>query len=170
MKRKLAFYEPFFPVVYVDSLAAMGAETMKPYLTGKTSVLAGQTGAGKSSLLNAVDPTQHRATDAISKALGRGKHTTRTVELIPLRRRLDRRHARFLEPRVFRDRPRDDPGPLPRLHRTSPRRLPLQRLHPRARAGLRRQGRRREPGRSSPNATTTTSSIREEIKNLKIRY
>ncbi|HAQ56403.1 MAG TPA: ribosome small subunit-dependent GTPase A [Acholeplasmatales bacterium] len=83
LKRKLSYYEPFFPVVYVDSLAAFGAETMRPYLKGKTSVLAGQTGAGKSSLLNAVDPTQHRATDAISRALGRGKHTTRTVELIP---------------------------------------------------------------------------------------
>ncbi len=83
LKRKLAFYEPFFPVVYVDSLAAAGAEALKPHLRGKTSVLAGQTGAGKSSLLNAVDPTQHRATDAISQALGRGKHTTRTVELIP---------------------------------------------------------------------------------------
>jgi len=83
LKRKLAYYESFCPVVYVDSLSADGAEAVKPYLKGKTSVLAGQTGAGKSSLLNAVDPTLNLATDAISIALGRGKHTTRTVELIP---------------------------------------------------------------------------------------
>jgi len=83
LKRKLSFYEPYFPIVYVDSIAIHGIEAVKPFLRGKTSVLAGQTGAGKSSLLNAIDPNLHIATDAISEALGRGKHTTRTVELIP---------------------------------------------------------------------------------------
>jgi len=83
LRRKLSFYEPFCPVLFVNSLETDGAEALKPHLRGRTSVLAGQTGAGKSSLLNAVDPTLHRATDAISQALGRGKHTTRTVELIP---------------------------------------------------------------------------------------
>jgi ribosome biogenesis GTPase len=82
MKRKLAHYESFCPVIYVDSLAERGAEAVRPYLSGRTSVLAGQSGAGKSSLLNAIDPSLHRATDEISEALGRGKHTTRTVELI----------------------------------------------------------------------------------------
>lgn len=47
----------------------------------KISVLTGQSGAGKSSLLNRIDPTFQLHTQEISKALGRGKHTTRHCEL-----------------------------------------------------------------------------------------
>ena len=50
-------------------------------LEGKLSVLTGQSGAGKSSLLNRIDPSFHLQTQEISKALGRGKHTTRHCEL-----------------------------------------------------------------------------------------
>ncbi len=50
-------------------------------LEDKISVLAGQSGVGKSSLLNAINPAFELNTDDISKALGRGKHTTRHVEL-----------------------------------------------------------------------------------------
>ena len=50
-------------------------------LSGRISVLTGQSGAGKSTLLNELDPTFHLATQEISKALGRGKHTTRHNEL-----------------------------------------------------------------------------------------
>ncbi|MEG0290930.1 MAG: ribosome small subunit-dependent GTPase A [Erysipelotrichaceae bacterium] len=50
----------------------------------KTSVLTGQSGAGKSSLLNRMEPKFHLQTQAISKALGRGKHTTRHCELLPV--------------------------------------------------------------------------------------
>jgi ribosome biogenesis GTPase len=48
------------------------------------SVFAGQTGAGKSSLLNALNPKFNLETNEISKALGRGKHTTRHSELLPV--------------------------------------------------------------------------------------
>ena len=51
------------------------------HLKGKISVLTGQSGAGKSSLLNRIDPSFHLQTQTISKALGRGKHTTRHCEL-----------------------------------------------------------------------------------------
>lgn len=47
----------------------------------KISVLTGQSGAGKSTLLNQIDPSFHLATQEISKALGRGRHTTRHNEL-----------------------------------------------------------------------------------------
>lgn len=47
----------------------------------KISVLTGQSGAGKSTLLNQLEPSFHLATQEISKALGRGKHTTRHNEL-----------------------------------------------------------------------------------------
>ena len=54
---------------------------LKEVLDGKVSVLCGQSGAGKSSLLNRLDPSFKLNTQEISKALGRGKHTTRYCEL-----------------------------------------------------------------------------------------
>lgn len=56
-------------------------EALKVLLEGKVSVLCGQSGAGKSSLLNRLEPSFQLQTQAISKALGRGKHTTRYCEL-----------------------------------------------------------------------------------------
>lgn len=50
-------------------------------LKGKVSVLTGQSGAGKSTLINSIDPQFQLATQEISKALGRGKHTTRHNQL-----------------------------------------------------------------------------------------
>ncbi len=57
---------------------------IKHLLKGKTTVFTGQTGAGKSTLLNHLNKDLHLETGEISKALGRGKHTTRHVELIEL--------------------------------------------------------------------------------------
>lgn len=57
-------------------------ERLMPTLEGKISVLAGQSGVGKSTLLNTILPSLELKTDDISKALNRGKHTTRHVELI----------------------------------------------------------------------------------------
>lgn len=57
---------------------------IKELLKGKTTVLTGQTGAGKSSLINKLDSKLKLATGEISEALGRGKHTTRHVELIEM--------------------------------------------------------------------------------------
>ncbi len=54
---------------------------IKKIVEGNTVVLAGQTGAGKSSLINSLDENLHIETNEISEALGRGKHTTRHVEL-----------------------------------------------------------------------------------------
>lgn len=53
-------------------------------LKGKVSVLTGQSGAGKSSLINRIDETFQIHTQKISKALGRGKHTTRHCELFEI--------------------------------------------------------------------------------------
>lgn len=54
---------------------------IKKIIQGKTVVLAGQSGAGKSSLLNKLDKNLDLQTNEISKVLGRGKHTTRCVTL-----------------------------------------------------------------------------------------
>lgn len=54
---------------------------IKKLISGKIVVFAGQSGAGKSSLLNKLDRTLNLETNEISKALGRGKHTTRCTTL-----------------------------------------------------------------------------------------
>lgn len=55
---------------------------LKPFLKGKTTVLAGQSGVGKSTIMNTLIPELNLKTGEISHSLGRGKHTTRHVELI----------------------------------------------------------------------------------------
>lgn len=57
---------------------------LEEQINGRISVLTGQSGVGKSSLLNRLNPDFVLKTQEISKALGRGKHTTRHVELFPI--------------------------------------------------------------------------------------
>ena len=59
-------------------------DKIKLIFKNKLTVFTGQSGAGKSTLLNKLNPKLHIKTDEISIALGRGKHTTRHVELINL--------------------------------------------------------------------------------------
>lgn len=71
-----------YEVILTSSETEDGLEELHPHLEGKISVFAGQSGVGKSSLLNALKPDLDLKTDNISSHLGRGKHTTRHVELI----------------------------------------------------------------------------------------
>ncbi|MBM7578452.1 ribosome small subunit-dependent GTPase A [Jeotgalibacillus terrae] len=57
---------------------------LKPVLDEYVTVFAGQSGVGKSSILNALRPDLELKTDEISSSLGRGKHTTRHVELLEI--------------------------------------------------------------------------------------
>lgn len=57
---------------------------IKKALKGKTTVFTGQTGAGKSTLMNKLDKNLNFETNEISKALGRGKHTTKYVTLVTI--------------------------------------------------------------------------------------
>ncbi|WP_174613226.1 ribosome small subunit-dependent GTPase A [Virgibacillus ihumii] len=69
----------------VELLTAKESEDlthMHQYFSGNVSVIAGQSGVGKSSFLNAINPELALKTDDISMSLGRGKHTTRHVELV----------------------------------------------------------------------------------------
>ncbi len=59
-------------------------EEIKDIFKDKVTVFAGQSGAGKSTLLNHLDKSLNIATGEVSVALGRGKHTTRHVELLPI--------------------------------------------------------------------------------------
>lgn len=71
------YYKKIGYSVYIDL-------TIKEIFQDKVTVFVGQSGAGKSTLLNKLHPNLDLKTGEVSKALGRGKHTTRHVELIPV--------------------------------------------------------------------------------------
>ncbi len=76
----LKYYEEIgYTVLYNTDL-----DLIKSLLKNKTSVFTGQTGAGKSTLLNKLNPDWNLEVGDVSVALGRGKHTTRVVELFSL--------------------------------------------------------------------------------------
>lgn len=68
----------------VSAVTGQGIEELRALLAGKTSAFTGNSGVGKSSILNALDPAFGLATGEISEKLGRGRHTTRHVELFPV--------------------------------------------------------------------------------------
>ncbi|MGN7407583.1 ribosome small subunit-dependent GTPase A [Sporosarcina sp. SAFN-010] len=77
-----AYYRSIGYSVLMTSIDEPGLlEKVRPYLEGQTTVLAGQSGVGKSTLLNTLLPNLSLETGEISESLGRGKHTTRHVEL-----------------------------------------------------------------------------------------
>lgn len=83
--RYRADYEKIgYQVELISAKLANSLQQLEHYFTGHTTVIAGQSGVGKSSLLNALDSSLLLKTAAISKSLGRGKHTTRHVELVEL--------------------------------------------------------------------------------------
>lgn len=71
----------YYNMIGIKTVYNTETNTIKKLIKNKLVVLAGQTGAGKSSLLNRLDETLNIKTDEISLSLGRGKHTTRHVEL-----------------------------------------------------------------------------------------
>lgn len=77
------YYEKIGYKVYESSKEYLPTEVL-PEIEGKICVLAGQSGVGKSTLLNNFDSSLTLKTNEISKALGRGKHTTRHVELLEI--------------------------------------------------------------------------------------
>jgi len=72
-----------YEVLPLVSPAGNGLAPLKKRLSGKICALGGPSGVGKSTLLNALLPGIERRTGAVSKKIGRGRHTTRFAELIP---------------------------------------------------------------------------------------
>ena len=68
-------------VCTVDNMTGEGADAVRELIAGKTAAFIGNSGVGKSSLLNVLYPDLGLDTAHISKKLGRGRHTTRQVEL-----------------------------------------------------------------------------------------
>ena len=73
-----------FKVFYMDNPTGKGIDEIKSYVSGKLSALIGNSGVGKSSLMNHLFPGLMADTGDISKKLGRGRHTTRHTELFAL--------------------------------------------------------------------------------------
>ncbi|MFC4354410.1 ribosome small subunit-dependent GTPase A [Chryseomicrobium palamuruense] len=83
VKKQASYYESIgYTLLYTYKGDVSLKDRLHPILEQQTSVLAGQSGVGKSTLLNTLLPTLSLKTGEISNALGRGKHTTRHVELI----------------------------------------------------------------------------------------
>lgn len=88
-KYKAIYEEIGYPFItinvdQVDDLKAEIVHTFEDYFEDKLVVFIGQSGAGKSTLLNYLNPAFDLKTGETSKSLGRGRHTTRHVELLPL--------------------------------------------------------------------------------------
>lgn len=73
-----------YDVLLTSAHEGDGIEALREALAGHINVFAGQSGVGKSSLLNALVPGLSLETNEISDKLGRGKHTTRHVELVAM--------------------------------------------------------------------------------------
>ena len=73
-----------YEVLVTSKDSQQGMEELKNLLQDQISVFSGQSGVGKSTILNAIFPGANLITGQISERLRRGKHTTRHVELIPV--------------------------------------------------------------------------------------
>lgn len=78
------FSQAGFPVVATSAATGEGMDALRELLRGKVSAFTGNSGVGKSSLLNVLLPGITLPTAKVSEKLGRGKHTTRHVELFRL--------------------------------------------------------------------------------------
>jgi len=72
------------PLLTISSATGEGIEEVEKLLKGKISAFTGNSGVGKSSLLNRIDSRFHLQAGEISQKLGRGRHTTRQVEFLKL--------------------------------------------------------------------------------------
>ena len=73
-----------FPVIQASAETGEGVQQLRELISGKLTAFTGNTGVGKSSMLNALCPQLQLATGEVSEKLGRGRHTTRHVELFCL--------------------------------------------------------------------------------------
>lgn len=80
----LSLYEKAgYKVLRVSAKEKQGMEELRQALAGQTTVFAGPSGVGKSSLLNVIDASLSLATGQVSDKIKRGRHTTRVAELLP---------------------------------------------------------------------------------------
>lgn len=73
-----------YQVLFVSGARRQGIDEIRECLEGKTTVVAGPSGVGKSTIINALSPEANMETGEISRKIGRGKHTTRHAQLFAL--------------------------------------------------------------------------------------
>ena len=73
-----------YEVLFVSALAHHGIDRLRSLLKGKHTVVSGQSGVGKSSLLNALQPGFGLSTEQVSNWTRKGRHTTRRAVMLPL--------------------------------------------------------------------------------------
>lgn len=73
-----------YQVLFVSGVKEEGMEEIRNCLKGKTTVVAGPSGVGKSTIINALYPDANMETGEISKKIERGKHTTRHAQIFAL--------------------------------------------------------------------------------------
>ena len=83
IEKVFSIYQPLgYDILFTSALEGYGIEDFREILRGKTSVLCGASGVGKSSLINAAAPEMNLRTKNVSDKTGRGTHTTRHCEII----------------------------------------------------------------------------------------
>ena len=144
----LARLDPYIQAGYrvIELSALAGADLLRPLLARQATVLVGQSGMGKSTIINALFPDAHVATREISTFLASGRHTTTQAQAVPA----GRRHHPHRLPRPAGIRPAS-PGAtghrsgfcrIPQFSRA----VPFSKLPPPERAGLRPGAGRRSRG------------------------
>lgn len=73
-----------YEVILTSAVTGDGVEQLRQMIAGKTVAFSGNSGVGKSSILNCLAPNLAVQTGEVSEKLGRGRHTTRHIELFPL--------------------------------------------------------------------------------------
>jgi ribosome biogenesis GTPase len=85
VRERFALYERLgYPVVFTSCKRAIGLDLLEPMLRGRTSVLSGPSGVGKSSLINALYPGVDLRVAEISASVNKGRHTTVGAYIHPL--------------------------------------------------------------------------------------
>lgn len=79
-----AIYEPLGYEVYpIAAATGLGIEALRQRIAGHICAFGGPSGVGKSSTINALDPSVALRTGSVSEKIGRGRHTTRYAQLLP---------------------------------------------------------------------------------------
>lgn len=79
-----AYVNAGYPLLFISAKSKAGTEALKDILKGKTTVVAGPSGVGKSTLINLLCNSEVMETGSISQKTERGKHTTRHAQLLPI--------------------------------------------------------------------------------------
>ncbi len=79
-----AYSQMGYRVLLLSAATGLGIDRLRRAMAGSSSVVAGQSGVGKSSLINQVDPSLHLRVSEVSEETQKGRHTTTTARLWPL--------------------------------------------------------------------------------------